>query len=45
MNTVILHSGHAPEFNLLVKAAVALVVLLQSPRLSGFTGALRKAPT
>src|SRR6185369_1248632 len=44
MNTGILLSGFKPEFNLLVKAAVVLVVLLlQSPRLSGLTAALRKA--
>ena len=36
MNTGILLSGYPPEFNLVVKAAVVLVVLLlQSPRLSG----------
>ena len=46
MNTGILLSGYPPEFNLVVKAAVVLVVLLlQSPRLSGFTDALRKAQT
>jgi len=46
MNTGILLSGYAPEFNLVVKAAVVLVVLLlQSPRLSGVTAALRKATT
>ena len=44
MNTGILLSGYPPEFNLVVKAAVVLVVLLlQSPRLSGLTAALRKA--
>ena len=44
MNTGILLSGYPPEFNLVVKAAVVLVVLLlQSPRLSGLTTALRKA--
>jgi ribose/xylose/arabinose/galactoside ABC-type transport system permease subunit len=46
MNTGILLSGYPPEFNLVVKAAVVLVVLLlQSPRLSGLTSALRKART
>jgi len=44
MNTGILLSGYPPEFNLVVKAAVVLVVLLlQSPRLSGLTSALGKA--
>jgi ribose/xylose/arabinose/galactoside ABC-type transport system permease subunit len=44
MNTGILLSGYPPEFNLVVKAAVVLVVLLlQSPRLSGLTAALWKA--
>jgi len=44
MNTGILLSGYPPEFNLVVKAAVVLVVLLlQSPRLSGLTARLRKA--
>jgi ribose/xylose/arabinose/galactoside ABC-type transport system permease subunit len=44
MNTGILLSGYPPEFNLVVKAAVVLVVLLlQSPRLSGLATALRKA--
>ncbi|MBR0701439.1 ABC transporter permease [Bradyrhizobium diazoefficiens] len=39
MNTGILLSGYPPEFNLLVKAVVVLaVLLLQSPRLSGFAG-------
>ncbi|MDE5459666.1 ABC transporter permease [Bradyrhizobium sp. CSS354] len=37
MNTGILLSGYPPEFNLLVKAVVVLaVLLLQSPKLSGF---------
>jgi len=37
MNTGILLSGYPPEFNLLVKAVVVLaVLLLQSPRLTGF---------
>jgi galactofuranose transport system permease protein len=44
MNTGILLSGYPPEFNLVVKAAVVLVVLLlQSPLVSGLGGALRKA--
>jgi len=44
MNTGILLSGYPPEFNLVVKAVVVLVVLLlQSPRLSGIALALRKA--
>ena len=44
MNTGILLSGYPPEFNLVVKAAVVLVVLLlQSPLLSGLTAGLRKA--
>ncbi|MGY4508033.1 ABC transporter permease [Bradyrhizobium sp. USDA 3650] len=39
MNTGILLSGYPPEFNLLVKAVVVLaVLLLQSPKLSGFAG-------
>ncbi|PDT90998.1 sugar ABC transporter permease [Bradyrhizobium sp. Y36] len=39
MNTGILLSGYPPEFNLLVKAGVVLaVLLLQSPKLSGFAG-------
>jgi simple sugar transport system permease protein len=39
MNTGILLSGYPPEFNLLVKAMVVLaVLLLQSPKLSGFFG-------
>jgi len=38
MNTGILLSGYPPEFNLLVKAVVVLaVLLLQSPKLSGFS--------
>jgi galactofuranose transport system permease protein len=46
MNTGILLSGYPPEFNLVVKAAVVLVVLLlQSPRMSGLGVALRKART
>ncbi len=46
MNTGILLSGYPPEFNLVVKAAVVLIVLLlQSPLVSGLTGALRKART
>jgi ribose/xylose/arabinose/galactoside ABC-type transport system permease subunit len=46
MNTGILLSGYPPEFNLVVKAAVVLVVLLlQSPRVSGLGVALRKART
>ncbi|MBR1330043.1 MULTISPECIES: ABC transporter permease [Bradyrhizobium] len=39
MNTGILLSGYPPEFNLLVKAVVVLtVLLLQSPKLTGFAG-------
>src|SRR3954463_12179601 len=39
MHTGILLSGYPPEFNLLVKAMVVLaVLLLQSPKLSGFAG-------
>jgi simple sugar transport system permease protein len=39
MNTGILLSGYPPEFNLLVKAVVVMaVLLLQSPKLSGFSG-------
>ena len=39
MNTGILLSGYPPEFNLLVKAVVVIaVLLLQSPRLAGFSG-------
>jgi ribose/xylose/arabinose/galactoside ABC-type transport system permease subunit len=46
MNTGILLSGYPPEFNLVVKAAVVLVVLLlQSPRVSGLGVAVRKART
>jgi simple sugar transport system permease protein len=41
MNTGILLSGYPPEFNLVVKAAVVLIVLLlQSPRLSSAGAAL-----
>ncbi len=44
MNTGILLSGYPPEFNLVVKAVVVLVVLLaQSPRLSGIAVSLRAA--
>ncbi|MCK1368967.1 ABC transporter permease [Bradyrhizobium sp. 62] len=43
MNTGILLSGYPPEFNLLVKAVVVLaVLLLQSPKLSGFTGVVTR---
>jgi ribose/xylose/arabinose/galactoside ABC-type transport system permease subunit len=43
MNTGILLSGYPPEFNLLVKAVVVLaVLLLQSPKLSGFAGIVRR---
>jgi galactofuranose transport system permease protein len=43
MNTGILLSGYPPEFNLLVKAMVVLaVLLLQSPKLSGFAGILTR---
>ncbi|MBM7481532.1 ribose/xylose/arabinose/galactoside ABC-type transport system permease subunit [Bradyrhizobium sp. USDA 3686] len=43
MNTGILLSGYPPEFNLLVKAVVVLaVLLLQSPKLSGFAGAVAR---
>jgi galactofuranose transport system permease protein len=46
MNTGILLSGYPPEFNLVVKAAVVLVVLLlQSPLVSNLSVALRKART
>jgi ribose/xylose/arabinose/galactoside ABC-type transport system permease subunit len=46
MNTGILLSGYPPEFNLVVKAAVVLVVLLlQSPLVSGLSAAFRKART
>jgi len=46
MNTGILLSGYPPEFNLVVKAAVVMVVLLlQSPRVSGLGLAFRKART
>ncbi len=44
MNTGILLSGFRPEFNLVVKAVVVLVVLLlQSPRFAGLGTALSKA--
>jgi galactofuranose transport system permease protein len=44
MNTGILLSGYPPEFNLVVKAAVVLIVLLvQSPALATITTAVRKA--
>jgi len=44
MNTGILLSGFRPEFNLVVKAVVVLVVLLlQSPRVAGLGTALSKA--
>jgi simple sugar transport system permease protein len=44
MNTGILLSGYPPEFNLVVKAAVVLIVLLaQSPLVAGFTATLRRA--
>jgi len=43
MNTGILLSGFPPEFNLVVKAAVVLVVLLmQSPRLASYRLGTRK---
>ena len=43
MNTGILLSGYPPEFNLLVKAGVVLaVLLLQSPKLSGFSGVMTR---
>lgn len=43
MNTGILLSGYPPEFNLLVKALVVLaVLLLQSPKLSGFAGVVTR---
>jgi simple sugar transport system permease protein len=43
MNTGILLSGYPPEFNLLVKAVVVLaVLLLQSPKLSGFAGIMAR---
>jgi len=46
MNTGILLSGYPPEFNLVVKAAVVLVVLLlQSPALAGLIPALSKVRT
>ncbi|HWX57838.1 ABC transporter permease [Bradyrhizobium sp.] len=44
MNTGILLSGYPPEFNLVVKAAVVLIVLLvQSPALASIGTAFRKA--
>src|SRR6266446_1170589 len=44
MNTGILLSGYPPEFNLVVKAAVVLVVLLlQSPRFASTGAALGRA--
>ena len=44
MNTGILLSGYPPEFNLVVKAAVVLIVLLvQSPALANITTAVRRA--
>ncbi len=44
MNTGILLSGYPPEFNLVVKAVVVLVVLLlQSPRLADVAGFWRRA--
>ncbi|WP_369724958.1 ABC transporter permease [Bradyrhizobium sp. LLZ17] len=43
MNTGILLSGYPPEFNLLVKAVVVLaVLLLQSPKLAGFSGLMAR---
>ena len=43
MNTGILLSGYPPEFNLLVKAVVVMaVLLLQSPKLSGFAGIMAR---
>ena len=43
MNTGILLSGYPPEFNLLVKAVVVMaVLLLQSPKLSGFAGIVER---
>ncbi|HLZ04462.1 MAG TPA: ABC transporter permease [Bradyrhizobium sp.] len=43
MNTGILLSGYPPEFNLVVKAAVVMVVLLlQSPKLSALAAGLRR---
>ena len=44
MNTGILLSGYPPEFNLVVKAAVVLTVLLvQSPAVANITTAVRRA--
>jgi len=43
MNTGILLSGYPPEFNLLVKAVVVLaVLLLQSPKLTGWSGIMAR---
>ncbi|MFM9860396.1 ABC transporter permease [Pseudoxanthobacter sp. M-2] len=43
MNTGILLSGYPPQFNLVVKAVVVMAVLLvQSPRLIGLAGVLRR---
>lgn len=43
MNTGILLSGYPPQFNLVVKAVVVMAVLLvQSPKLAGLAGALRR---
>jgi simple sugar transport system permease protein len=43
MNTGILLSGYPPEFNLVVKAAVVLIVLLvQSPGLASIATAVRR---
>ena len=45
MNTGILLSGYPPQFNLVVKAVVVMAVLLvQSPRLAGLLGTLRRRP-
>lgn len=45
MNTGILLSGYPPEFNLVVKAAVVMIVLLlQSPRFADVAGFWRRAP-
>jgi simple sugar transport system permease protein len=44
MNTGILLSGYPPEFNLVVKAAVVLIVLLlQSPRFANAGAVLGRA--
>jgi simple sugar transport system permease protein len=44
MNTGILLSGYPPEFNLVVKAAVVLIVLLlQSPRFANAGTVLGRA--